>query len=292
MTWLQLIVETDATGAPALAERLEQAGAASVTFQDDADQPLYEPAPGETPLWQRTRVVGLFPAQTDTDALIDHLRAALAPRPLPPYRLEALEDKDWVRAWMDEFKPMRFGERLWIVPSWSEPPDPSAVNLLLDPGLAFGTGTHPTTRLCLEYLDAHPPVGRDVVDYGCGSGVLAVAAARLGAARVWAVDNDPQALTATQENAERNGVGDRLSVHLPERFAPVATDLVLANILANPLIALAPRIAGLLRPGGALVLSGLLAEQGEAVRAAYAPWIDFRPTAHNEQWIRLDGVKK
>jgi ribosomal protein L11 methyltransferase len=194
MSWIQVLFDTSADEAPRLADALEELNAEAVSFFDAEDQPLYEPPLGTTPLWNRTRVSGLYEAGCDMDTILAELARRLAPQPLPPYRLEPLADRDWIRAWMDSFKPMRFGQRLWIVPSWHEPPDAQGVNILLDPGLAFGTGTHPTTRLCLEWLDSHPPAAAQVIDYGCGSGILAIAAALLGAAQVWATDNDPQAL--------------------------------------------------------------------------------------------------
>ena len=241
MSWLQLIFETDADSAPSLSDLLSEAGALAVTLEDDADQPLYEPPPGATPLWQATRVVALFEQGHDMNAILAAVAAAWAPRELPAWRLEELEDREWSREWMDTFRPMRFGERLWIVPSWSEAPAAEAVNILLDPGLAFGTGTHPTTRLCLEWLDQNDPADARVVDYGCGSGVLAIAAAKLGADRVWAVDNDPQALLATCDNAARNDVQERIVTALPEHLPEARCDVLIANILAEPLIALAPR---------------------------------------------------
>lgn len=292
MPWLQLIFETDEDNAPALAELLSAQGAAAVTLEDDADQPLYEPPPGATPLWQATRVVALFEADHDIPAAVAAVDAAWAPRPLPPWRLEQLEDRDWTRAWMDSFQPMRFGQRLWIVPSWTEAPEPDAVNILLDPGLAFGTGTHPTTRLCLEWLDAQAHAARQVVDYGCGSGILAIAAALLGAEEVWAVDNDPQALVATRDNATRNGVEARVHTVLPEALPACRSDLLIANILAGPLIELAPHFAALVRPEGALVLSGILPEQAPELAAAYQPWFDMAPPREHEGWVRLEGRRK
>lgn len=194
---------------------------------------------------------------------------------------------------MDDFRPMRFGQRLWICPSWDEPPAGDAISILLDPGLAFGTGTHPTTALCLEWLDAHPPAGLEVIDYGSGSGILAVAALKLGAARVTAVDIDPQALTATRDNAARNGVDDaRLHVDYPEALGETTADLVLANILAGPLVELAPAMAGRVRPGGAIVLSGILREQADTVRQAYTAWFDMDPPAFREDWTRLTGRRR
>lgn len=292
MPWIQFIIETDADHAPEFSEWLSETGAAAVTLQDSADQPLYEPPPGAQPLWQRTRVVALYPAETDVAPLVDALRARSAPEEMPAHRIEALEDKDWSRAWMDDFKPMQFGTRLWIVPSWHQPPDPEGVNILLDPGLAFGTGTHPTTRLCLRWLDGAELTGATVVDYGCGSGILAVAAARLGAARVWGVDNDPQALLATEENARRNDVAGAITTLLPEQVPDLQADALVANILAGPLVSLAPRLAMLVRPGGHLALSGILPEQADAVSTAYRDWFEMAPAEEEEGWVRLAGERR
>lgn len=293
MSWVQVILECADAEAPVLSELLSEHGAVAVTLQDSADQPLYEPPPGATPLWEHTRVLALFPASADIDSAMAGVRAARAPADLPPFKVEQLEDKDWSRAWMDDFKPMRFGERLWIVPSWHSAPDEDGVNILLDPGLAFGTGTHPTTRLCLEWLDAHPPAGCTVIDYGCGSGILGIAAAKLGAERVWAVDNDPQALVATRDNAERNRVAERLETRLPEQMPPeLAADVLLANILAKPLVSLAPQFARLSRPGGSLILSGILPEQAEMVAAAYAGEFEMAAPSEFDGWVRLDGTRK
>jgi ribosomal protein L11 methyltransferase len=292
MSWIQLLFDTGANDAPRLADALEALGAEAVSFFDAEDQPLYEPPLGTTPLWNRTRVSGLFQAGVDMDTVLAELARRIAPQPLPVYRLEPLADRDWIRAWMDSFKPMRFGERLWIVPSWYEPPDAAGVNILLDPGLAFGTGTHPTTRLCLEWLDAHAPAGQQVIDYGCGSGILAIAAALLGARSVWATDNDPQALIATDDNAQRNQVSARIRATLPGDAPAAPADLLLANILAGPLISLAPRFATLLRSGGSLVLSGILAEQAEEVRAAYLEQFVMDAPQVLDGWVRLTGARR
>ncbi len=292
MPWLQLELLTHPDLAERLSERLSAHGAAAVTFQDAADQPLFEPPPGATPLWGQTRVVGLFAAEADVQAVVTALERELAPAPLPPWRLEPLEDRDWVRAWMDDFAPMRFGERLWIVPGEMSPPAPDAVNIRLDPGLAFGTGTHPTTAMCLRWLDAHPPAGQTVTDYGCGSGVLAIAAARLGARRVIGVDTDPQALLATAENARRNTVADRVQAFLPDDAPAETADLLLANILADPLVELAPLLAHRVRPGGHLVLSGILADQATMVTEAYRPDFDLVRTETEDGWVCLTGVRR
>jgi ribosomal protein L11 methyltransferase len=296
MPWLQLILETRPDEAERLSDALSALGAGAVTLQDGADQPLYEPPPGETPLWSATRVVGLFEADTDMAALLQQLAQALAWETLPPWRISPLEDKDWEREWMDRFQPMRFGERLWICPSWREPPEPEAINILLDPGLAFGTGTHPTTSLCLEWLDAHaaqhPFEYEQVIDYGCGSGILAVAAAKLGAQHIWAVDNDPQALIATRANAAKNAVTAAITAVAPQRLPEQPVALLLANILAQPLMDLAPKFARLVVPGGHIVLSGILSHQADQVAAAYAPAFDMAPPVQREDWVRLSGVRR
>lgn len=289
MPWLQLTFYSTKEKAEALADLLSGAGAAAVTMQDAADQPLYEPPPGATPLWQLTNVVGLFAENTDGDAVVRQLKSQLEGI-FPDYRSEVLEDQDWERAWMDDFKPMRFGKRLWIVPSWHEPPSGDTVNIMLDPGLAFGTGTHPTTRLCLEWLDGHDIKEKTVIDYGCGSGILALAAALLGAASVIGVDNDPQALVASLDNARRNGVN--IQAYLPGEAPTDPVDILVANILAGPLIDLAPRLAALVKPGGAIVLSGILPEQADAVSSTYSEWFSLHPAVTHDGWVRLDGNKK
>lgn len=295
MPWIQLKIDTDADSVERLSELLGEAGALSVTWEDAADQPLFEPPPGATPLWHATRVVGLFDAGADLPTVVEQLEAALE-YPLHGWRASPLEDKDWERAWMDNFHPMRFGERLWICPSWCEPPAPEAVNILLDPGLAFGTGTHPTTSLCLTWLDSQRLSGCTVIDYGCGSGILAIAAALLGAERVFAIDNDPQALLATRDNAERNHVDARIHACLPDALddalAGAQADVLVANILAGPLIALAPRFASLTRPTGSLALSGILNEQADAVASAYAADFTLHAPQQLEDWTRLDGRRK
>ena len=289
MPWLQFTIEVDPDSAEQAEDALLEAGALSVTLSDGADQPLFEPPPGTTPLWKSTRVVGLFEADGDM-ALVRAIVTDVLPD--APMKAEALEDRDWTRAWMDNFKPMRFGEKLWVVPGGFDPEEANAVNMHLDPGLAFGTGTHPTTALCLEWLDRHPPTGKRVIDYGCGSGILAVAALLLGASEASGVDNDPQALTASKDNAEKNGVAARLSVLAPEAPMPSPVPVLLANILAGPLIELAPRISALVEPGGALVLSGILERQAEEVADAYRPWFDMAPPVAREEWVRLEGRKR
>ncbi|MEW5770795.1 MAG: 50S ribosomal protein L11 methyltransferase [Pseudomonadota bacterium] len=290
MPWHQLTLTTPRDQAEALEDTLLELGAVSVTLKDAADVPVLEPLPGETPLWPEVEVVGLFEETTDT-AQVDQ---ALSTRGIQGGAWALVEDQDWERAWMDQFQPLCFGERLWIVPSWIEAPDAQAVNILLDPGLAFGTGTHPTTALCLEWLDGAELQGKTVLDYGCGSGILAIAALKLGAVEAWGIDIDPQALTATRDNAARNGIeAHRLHTGLPGALPKDARfDVLLANILMGPLIELAPTLTEHVKPGGALVLSGLLAEQAEGVMAAYAAAFDFDPPALKDGWARLTARRR
>ncbi|MBB09377.1 MULTISPECIES: 50S ribosomal protein L11 methyltransferase [unclassified Alcanivorax] len=291
MAWLQLHLATTEAHADAFQSALEDMGACAVTLTDGADQPVFEPPPGARPLWQNTVVSALFDADRDPALIL----AALQQQGLEAqaHHHETLDDQVWERAWMDDFAPMRFGERLWIVPSWSASPDPQAVNLKLDPGLAFGTGTHETTALCLEWLDRADLTGKAVLDFGCGSGVLAIAALLLGAGNATGTDIDPQALTASEDNARNNGVADALRLYLPENLpADYRCDVLVANILAGPLVELAGQLASYCRPGGSLALSGILAEQAESVRNAYAPWFDLNPTTQQGDWVRIDGVRR
>lgn len=293
MPWLQLKVATTRAQTEAVEDALMAAGAVSVTVEDNADQPILEPAVGETPLWNHTRVTGLFDAATDTDQATVIATASFADH-LPNYRWELLEDKDWERQWMDSFHPMQFGQRLWICPSWTQPPDNNAVNLMLDPGLAFGTGTHPTTALCLQWLDGCDLDNKTVIDFGCGSGILGIAALLLGARYVAAIDNDPQALLATRDNARRNGVElERIDTWLPEQNpGAIQADFVLANILAGPLLKLAPQLASATLVGGHIVLSGIIASQADEVRHCYQQWFDMDPPQMHEDWVRLTGTKR
>lgn len=296
MPWIQLQIPADPDNADQLEDLLMEVGAEAVSMEDAADQPLYEPDRGTTPLWFETRVTGLF----DSERNIDQLCAEITDRwhqqtqqSLPDIDVTLVEDKDWARAWMEDFKPLRFGERLWIVPSWHDAPDPDAANLLLDPGLAFGTGTHQTTALCLEWLDSHPMVGKQVIDYGCGSGILGLAALLLGADHVIGVDTDPQALEASRENARRNNVQeDRLDLYLPEHEPDTVADVVLANILAQPLIGLASHLAARVRIGGDIVLSGILAHQARNVMEAYEPWFIMDEPEERQEWVRLTGRRR
>ncbi len=287
MAWIQFIFSSTSDVAESLSDILSECGASAVTLQDSEDQPIYEPDPGTTPLWQKTNVVALFDAEFETDAVLQQLTAMLAPNPVPPYHIEAVEDKDWVREWMNNFHPMSFGKKLWICPSWLEPPEPTAVNIMLDPGLAFGTGTHPTTSLCLNWLDQAELEGKYVIDYGCGSGILAIAAALLGADKVIGVDTDPQALEATQENARRNGV--EVITFLPQDCPQTPCDLLLANILAKPLHSLLPTFTALCKPDAELVLSGILGFQAASLSAHYQQGFAMQPAVTQQEWVRLYG---
>lgn len=292
MPWLQLKFDSPPEQVDDASNLLSELGAAAVTFEDAADQPLFEPDPGETRLWNNTRIIGLFDANIDMPDIIAQLKQALGERAPQHVQVNPLEDKDWVRAWMDTFKPIRFGQNLWICPSWHTPDEPNAVNVMLDPGLAFGTGTHPTTALCMKWLDAHPPIDMNVIDFGCGSGILAIAAALLGASHVEAVDHDPQAILATNDNAEKNSVSDKINALLPRQFEDKPADLILANILTNPLLELGPRFAKLLKPGGQIVLSGILAEQSEQVLQCYEEWFELQTPTQQDNWVRIDGVRR
>ena len=292
-SWLQLTLTAIEHSPEQLEDALLAAGALSVTLQAAGDQPLWEPAPGETPLWSQTQVSGLFEAQTDFQAVQQVLRRVLDSTTLTGYHLEALVERDWTRAWLEDFHPMCFGKRLWVSPTEQAPPDdPQAVTLRLDPGLAFGTGTHPTTALCLEWLDEAHLTGQTVVDYGCGSGILAIAAAKLGASRVWGIDIDPQALLASKCNAEGNHIKDRIVLGTPEHLSIPPVDMLLANILAAPLIRLAPRFSSLVKNRGRLILSGILEVQAAAVQQAFMPWFAFEPSWHREDWVLLQAVRK
>lgn len=294
MPWIQVRLDTTSDHAEILEDLLLEAGACAVTLQDAKDQPVYEPELGTTPLWQNTVVVGLFDAQTRTDELIPFLQANAGLEPFPPHKIELVEDKDWEREWMTHFHPMQFGNRLWVCPSWKEVPDPDAVNLMLDPGLAFGTGTHPTTALCLRWLDQQGQLNdKEIIDYGCGSGILAIAALLLGARSAVGVDLDPQALEATIENARRNHIpAGKLPVFLPGDEPDEQADVVLANILAGPLTQLAEKLASLTRTGGSITLSGILAEQADDIVQTYEQWFTMDEPITFDGWAMLSGKRR
>lgn len=296
MSWIQIRIHAQRAQVNSIEDALMAQGALSVTLQDDADQPILEPELGTNPIWDETQIIGLFEASQNSEQLLQNLNDVyqnVSGQPLPKHKLEILEDKDWIRAWMEDYHPMQFGQRLWVCPSWQTPPQPDAVNLMLDPGLAFGTGTHPTTDLCLQFLDQQVEGGELVVDYGCGSGILGIAALLLGSEKMVGVDIDPQALTATRDNAGRNNISDDLyDVFLPDKTPDVTADIMVANILAGPLQMLAPDIARLTRPGGKLALSGLLAEQAEEVSQCYSQWYNMNPAKQLGDWVLLTGTRR
>lgn len=290
--WKELRFPLNELKAESVEAAVEELGAVAVTFEDAADEALLEPAPGEQPLWSQTRVRVLFDAPVDVDVRAAELWERLNIPP-PRYEVAALADQQWETVWRRDFGPMRFGRRLWICPHGVAPPAGDTVVVRLEPGLAFGTGTHPTTALCLEWLDAMPLAGKAVVDYGSGSGVLAIAAAKLGAAQVYAVDYDPQAMTATRDNAAANDVAERICVLAPEALGNrLRTDFLVANILARPLIDLAGRFAALLPAGGRLALSGILQSQCPALRAAYASAFVMDDAVLRDDWALLMGRRK
>jgi ribosomal protein L11 methyltransferase len=293
MPWLQIRVQSTPEKVPELEDLLLGCGAMVVTFEDVNDDPVYEPELNTTPLWNSTRVTGLFEADADIEQirpLIDEkgeeLNIDLATK------IEILEDKDWEREWMDSYHPIQFGQRLWVCPSWRDIPDPDAVNLMLDPGLAFGTGTHPTTALCLEWLDSIDCQNKTIIDYGCGSGILGIAGLLLGANKMVGIDIDPQAVQATQANAERNQIeADRIEVKLPPYESDLQAEVVVANILAGPLAHLADTISALVATNGQLALSGILSNQAQEVIDAYSPWFTIDSVVEKEDWIRIVGTK-
>lgn len=275
------------------------AGAVSVTYQDKDDQPILEPAPGELRLWDNITLVGLFAQAQDTDSLITalHLSAQASSMPVPEYTIRVLADAVWERAWMEDYRPMQFGPKLWVCPSHREPPDGDAVIVQLDPGLAFGTGTHPTTAQCLNWLGRDTQTNRAplhdavVVDYGCGSGVLAIAAAKLGAKSVFAVDIDDQALMATRQNAADNGVLDKLLISHPDTLNLTDADVIIANILFEPLTTLSERFAGMLGTGGILLMSGILEDQAAELGMRYNKWFDIKPATASNGWALITASR-
>lgn len=294
MPWIQIKLNANDKNAETIGDMLmEETGALSITFLDAKDTPVFEPLPGETRLWGETDVVALYDAGIDTDLVLEQIKQSnLLPADFA-HKIEQLEDKDWEREWMENFHPMKFGERLWICPSWRDIPDPDAVNVMLDPGLAFGTGTHPTTSLCLEWLEGLDLAGKTVIDFGCGSGILAIAAIKLGANKVIGIDIDPQAIIASKANAERNGVADQLELYLPhEQPEGLIADVVVANILAGPLRELSPVIKGLIKPKGLLAMSGVLDTQAADVATYYEDELNIDPIVEMQEWCRISGHKK
>jgi len=300
MSWIQI----KANIAPSLAESMEEgllaAGASAVTMEDGKDQPILEPDLGTTPLWESTVITGLFSAEDDIEIatnIAKNVFEHLSQSRFPECRVEILENQDWTRKWTEHFKPICFGSRLWICPSWHEIPDQDAINLMLDPGLAFGTGTHPTTSLCLKWLDAESSLTsfnqKSIIDYGCGSGILGIAALLLGASKVTGIDNDPQALIATHDNAQRNNIKEAsISTFLPQQQPNEQADIVLANILAKPLYELRDHLTTLTKPNGQIVLSGILEEQANELSKYYTKHYEMNKPQLEDGWARLTGTKK
>lgn len=290
-TWQQITVITTSDKADEVSDLLEQLGACSITYMDAQDDPILEPLPGEQRLWPNTQVIGLFRNDEDIDLKVSYLQHNYGDN--MPIAAHELESRDWVRAWMDNFKPIKCGERLWICPTWCKVDEPNAVTVMLDPGLAFGTGTHPTTFLCLGFLDRQKDLhDLEVLDYGCGSGILAIAALKLGAKHAYGVDIDEQALIASKDNAERNAVGDKLSLFMGNDKDIKPCPVVVANILAGPLAELEPNIAKLCISGGRLALSGILETQVEEVVDAYKQDFDITNVTVRESWALIEAIRK
>ena len=298
MSWLQISINTTKDHAELAEDCLFTAGAQTVTLTDAADQPILEPRPDETPVWNTVIVTGLFNFDSNQQSLLDEINHNLADISYS-CTTEILEDQNWTRAWMEHFHAMQFGERLWVCPLHIEPPEPDAINLRLDPGLAFGTGTHSTTSLCLRWLDQNIGLNskaqENILDYGCGSGILAIAACMLGINHADGVDIDPQALTATHDNADTNMVNEKIKTFLPDeyqnRHSDTQYDIVVANILSGPLAELAPKLAGHTKTNGDIILSGILKEQAESIRDTYCAFFKMDAPVYEEDWVLLHGIK-
>jgi len=295
MSWLQIAINTTKNHAETAEDCLFSAGAQTVTLTDAADQPILEPGPNETPIWNTVILTGLFDFRDNQQALLDAIEHCLNDIEFS-CETEILQDQNWTRAWMEHFHAMQFGQRLWVCPLHIEPPEADAINLRLDPGLAFGTGTHPTTSLCLHWLDKNIQKQNTLLDYGCGSGILAIAACMLGVQQADGVDIDPQALTATFDNAEVNQVTDKIKTFMPDDYqqqhANTQYDIVVANILSGPLGELAPTLAGYAKTGGDIVLSGILREQAEPLLETYSEYFKMDAPEFEEDWVLLHGVRK
>ena len=292
MDWLQVCIELGRADPEPVAAALENLGAAAIEYRDAASQPILEPAPGDTPLWRELRLLALFPADIQEDQVRLVVAAASGTQPLPAMQFARLPERDWVRDFNAGLEPRCFADRLWICPTQTRCPDPDAPHIFLDPGLAFGSGQHATTALCLEWLASRAPGGR-VLDYGCGSGVLAIAALALGAAHADAVDNDPQALIATRDNATVNHFADRIAVCAPDELPRASLyNVVLANIVSGTLIDLATELGPRCKSGGVIALSGILTDQADEVRAAYARWIGFDAIQQRDGWALLSGIAR
>ncbi len=294
MPWWQLTVQCTKDELEYTENQLLELGALSISISDAFDEPLYEPLPGEQPLWSHSRITGLFDQNQTLEELYDALVARLPEHQVTNIKKELLEDQQWERVFLDRYTPIPFGKNIWVCPSWHEPPQADACNIILDPGIAFGTGSHPTTALCLEFLDQFPPTNKSVMDYGCGSGILAIAAHKLGASEVHCIDIDPQALEATRLNFIRNHIDpQQISIQLPDlNRKPVVVDYLMANILSGPLIQLEPLFNQMTHPGSQLLLSGILDTQADAIMQAYSQHFELDKVIIQDQWCRVSGLKR
>ena len=293
MAWWQLSIQCSAAELEQTEDILLELGALSVSLADAKDEPLYEPLPGHTPVWQDSIVTGMFDSVHTPEQLYHDLSKRLPSHLIGSIRQDELEDQDWVQVYRDHFQPIQCGKKLWIVPSWLEAPDPQAINIELDPGLAFGTGGHPTTALCLGWIAENNIQGKTVIDYGCGSGILAIAACKFGAEKVLGVDIDPQAIDASRQNAERNTISEaHFTLSLPRQMDRSPVDLLIANILSGPLVQLAPDLAELVKPGGKILLSGILRDQANEIKSAYQAFFELEPVCARDDWIRVTGTRR
>ncbi len=293
MAWWQFSIQCSAKELELVEGLLFELGAVSINIADAGDEPIYEPLPGNTPVWSESIVSGLFDSSELPEQLHHKLASHLPNHMSGSIRQELLQDQDWVQAYREHFFPIQCGAKLWVVPSWHKAPDPMAINIELDPGLAFGTGGHPTTALCLAWIADHAIANKTVIDYGCGSGILAIAASKLGASQVSGVDIDPQALDASRQNAERNRIpAKNLKLSLPESMDHTPVDLLIANILCGPLVELATSLSELVKPGGNILLSGILQQQANDIQSAYQAFFDLDPICAKEDWIRVTGTRR
>lgn len=291
--WQQLKIQLKSEHASALEQTLIESGALSISYLDAEDQPVFQREPGSTPLWDNTFLLCLFDENAELDSLLSDLKRNTEILNNESLAVEVIEDQDWERSWMADFQAMQFGENLWIYPSWQSPPDPNAANIKLDPGLAFGSGTHTTTSLCLRWLGTAEVKDKEIIDYGCGSGVLAIGAAVLGADKVHAVDNDPQAIAATMDNSYRNNIPEEvITVYLPEALPELQADILIANILAEPLLDLSVKFADLVKKNGHIALSGILEEQIPTLLACYQRWFEMDAPVIEKDWVLLTGMRK
>ena len=292
MPWLKISFAVKKAQLDIVSDQLEQAGAQAVTIEDAGDHPLFDQLDGEQPVWGSSLVTGLFNAERGLDAVLAGLANSFAPHTLPDYQVETLADQDWERSWMDRFQPMQYGAGLWICPTWCEPPDSDATNIMLDPGLAFGSGSHETTRLCMQWLSAQVLAGKSIIDYGCGSGILAITALKLGAVNALGVDIDPQALLASRKNAELNHVGEKLQLALPENVSEqIEADIIFANILAGTLLELKSQLLGYRKPHGVLILSGVLQSQKGLIYEAFEAGNSVQVVSEGD-WLMMSVISQ